>query len=287
MSPPERRAPRDFDHTSGVVSGTAALADSQISGSTRPPGAPSVALTRQDPWQVMDAWDDAVIVRELHGEAPRGKLVYQFRQQGKDVVGLGKEGVDFACELLSHQGQVIREIDLSYEIRGEGTEQEAHFQAKAGRFAIGTAGELPLETVIAVKRQPLYQGDRLNPHWFEHGAMKALRNARVRLLPLILREHVMAMARADGRVQQDSGKRKTDQEQEPATDKQHELYGQMLASHHVLNEEREKAIRWLGLRQHSKEALSKAIHALDGLIQTRAAAEKERDATNLAHGLPS
>ena len=240
----------------------------------------STALTRQDPWQVMDAWDNEVIVRELRGETPRGKLVYQFRQQGKDVVGLGKEGVDFACQLLVHQGQVIRELDLSYIIRGEGTEQEAHFTAKAGRFAIGTQGELALETVIATKRQPLYNPVRstgemvLNPHWFEQGSQKALRNARMRLLPLELREFVMAQARDQGRVQQDSGQRKTDEQREPATDDQRRLYSQMLASHHVTNTEREKAIAWLAEKRHSKATLSKQIQALQTLIETRTEAER-------------
>lgn len=43
-------------------------------------------------------------------------------------------------------------------------------------------------------------GRRFNPHWYEHGAMKALRNARIRLIPRHVREAVIAMAKEKGKV---------------------------------------------------------------------------------------
>lgn len=324
MAPPERRAPRPFDHDSGREGGgerlLADFTDPEIRRqiAENPDAAPELdkqwferaqivrrdsgnpdiedikansvdftggergryALTRQDPFQVMDSWDDEVIINELKGHGPKGKLVYSFRQQGKTIVGLGKEGVDFCCQLLLSQGQVIRELDLQYTIVGEKEEREAHFTSKAGRFAVGSRGEIALDTVIATKRQPLYITNRetgevsLNPHWFEQGSQKALRNARIRLLPIALREYVISLSSSTGRVQSNQQQKPEDPTRQPATDAQRKLYAQMLSSHHFKPEEREKAISWLSEKRHSVATLSKSIEALEGLILTRTEEEK-------------
>ncbi|MFL5490414.1 MAG: hypothetical protein ACJ8AV_03295, partial [Gemmatimonadales bacterium] len=44
------------------------------------------------------------------------------------------------------------------------------------------------------------RGPQLNPHWYEHGAMKAARNARFRLIPGNVRAQVMATARQSGQT---------------------------------------------------------------------------------------
>jgi hypothetical protein len=44
------------------------------------------------------------------------------------------------------------------------------------------------------------RGRQLNPHWYEHGAMKAARNARFRLIPGTVRAQVMATARQSGQT---------------------------------------------------------------------------------------
>jgi hypothetical protein len=44
------------------------------------------------------------------------------------------------------------------------------------------------------------RGRQLNPHWYEHGAMKAARNARFRLIPGNVRAQVVATARESGRT---------------------------------------------------------------------------------------
>jgi hypothetical protein len=44
------------------------------------------------------------------------------------------------------------------------------------------------------------RGRQLNPHWYEHGAMKAARNARFRLIPGNVRAQVMSAARASGKT---------------------------------------------------------------------------------------
>ena len=243
--------------------------------------APSVAVEVQqrDAWQVMDSWDDEQILAELEGRVTPGKkLVYKFRQAGQEVIGLGKEGVDLCCQILIEQGQVIRELELRVEYDGEGVSREALFFSKAGRFAVAVSGELMLDTVIGTKRQPLYRANRegeleYNPHWFEQGATKALRNARLRLLPLRLREFVMAQALKSNRVQ--SNDTPQDEARRPATPEQRKLYTQMLGSHHVTEAEREKALKWLAARRHSFKALGAQIDALAELIRTRTESEKK------------
>lgn len=44
-------------------------------------------------------------------------------------------------------------------------------------------------------------GRKLNPHWFEHGCMKASRNARFRLIPGSVRAQIIARARQAGGAQ--------------------------------------------------------------------------------------
>jgi hypothetical protein len=44
------------------------------------------------------------------------------------------------------------------------------------------------------------RGRQLNPHWYEHGAMKAARNARFRLIPGTIRAQIMALARDSGQT---------------------------------------------------------------------------------------
>src|SRR4051812_11699111 len=44
------------------------------------------------------------------------------------------------------------------------------------------------------------RGRQLNPHWYEHGAMKAARNARFRLIPGNVRAQIIAAARQSGQT---------------------------------------------------------------------------------------
>lgn len=166
----------------------------------------STAVVRSlDPFEVMDRWDEQQMLDEMKGAIAK-TLVYSFKMDGKTVTGLSKVGVDECCIVLAQEGQVIREEDVSYQLRGEGEKEEALFKAFAARYAVSSTGEALLDRVVGVKRQPLYEmrGQTLkpNPHWFEHGAMKALRNARFRLIPSKTREAVIAMAKEGGAVRE-------------------------------------------------------------------------------------
>lgn len=114
------------------------------------------AAPQWDPFQLMDRMDEEAFRKELEGVASTD-LVYVVKEGGQEVVGLSKTGVDECCMALVSQGQVIREEELAYDIVGEGEEREALFKVRAARFAVNPAGgEVRLDQVIGVKRQPLY-----------------------------------------------------------------------------------------------------------------------------------
>ena len=117
---------------------------------------PAPAPAAWDPFQLMDRMDEEALRRELDGVASTD-LVYVVRENGQEVTGLSKTGVDACCMALVSQGQVIREEDLSYDVIGEDEDREALFKVKAARFAVSPEGaEVRLDQVIGVKRQALY-----------------------------------------------------------------------------------------------------------------------------------
>lgn len=162
-----------------------------------------LVVQTHDPFQMMDAWDDEQFLAEMQGAVAKS-LVYVFKQGGQDITGLSKVGVDECCMALVKRGEVIREEELTYTLRGEGEAEEALFSVKASRFSVAPTGEIRLDTVVGVKRQPLYNdtrnGKQFNPFWYETGAMKAARNARFRLIPSSIREGVIAAAKQGGHV---------------------------------------------------------------------------------------
>lgn len=116
----------------------------------------AVGTVPWDPFQLMDRLDEEAFRRELEGVASTD-LVYVVKEGGQEIVGLSKTGVDACCMALVSQGQVIREEDLAYDLVGEGENREALFRVKAARYAVNPAGgELRLDQVIGVKRQPLF-----------------------------------------------------------------------------------------------------------------------------------
>jgi hypothetical protein len=54
--------------------------------------------------------------------------------------------------------------------------------------------------ILAGEEVTTQRGRQLNPHWYEHGAMKAARNARFRLIPGNVRAQVIAAARVSGKT---------------------------------------------------------------------------------------
>lgn len=154
------------------------------------------ALTTWDPFQAMDRLDDEAIVAELEGRVI-GVLVYEYRQDQQMVRGLSKAGVDAVCREMAKQGEVLRELSLDW----QDGERDAFFKAQVGRYSVqtdkttGEIRELLLDTAFGVKRQPkLYPKGGLNPHWFEQGASKALRNGKRRLIREDLAQEIIELA---------------------------------------------------------------------------------------------
>lgn len=144
-------------------------------------------MVPQDPYQLMDAMDDRAIVEQMEGRVTDA-WVYAVNQGGRTVTGLSAAGVEEAARLLARNSkgtEVLRELEAYVEKEDD---LEARFIAKAGRFTIlfdqGTAHEVLMDTAIRGKRvSKYYANGEQNPHWFEQGLTKAVRNAKLALLP--------------------------------------------------------------------------------------------------------
>jgi hypothetical protein len=160
------------------------------------------ALQKRDdslPFKLMDALDDQLIIAELEGRMPE-VLTYHFSDKGQEVWGLSKAGVDEATGELAKQGEVIRELELTF-VDGK---EEAYFTVKAGRYVISKGGqEVLLDTKFGTKRQPKKtpRGND-NSFWYEQGSIKACRNASMRLIPKTIVQAVIENAKKVGKVKE-------------------------------------------------------------------------------------
>lgn len=233
------------------------------------------AVANGDPFALMDRLDEEAIRRELEG-IDSTVLVYDVRIDGRQATGLSKTGVDECCNLLAHRGEVIREEALEWRREGEGKHAEAYFVVRAARFAVSKDGtEVKLDEVTGVKRQPLYYEQRsgakaFNTFWFEHGSMKAARNARFRLLSSEIKAQVIAKAKDAGatRTVEDGGAAPAPRDAAPMTEKQEGLLRKLMKSHHLKEGEREQLSDWLD-DGPSKKAASKAIDYWTDIIKGR------------------
>ena len=131
------------------------------------------------------------------------------------------------------------------------------------------------------------RGRQLNPHWYEHGAMKAARNARFRLIPGNVRAQVIAAGRSSGRArvvegQPGSGVQKTPvvtqhsmragQETRGGpyapTEKQVAFYQRLAESPVFTDEERKRALDWLATRA-TRQTIKDQIDWLKRQVETR------------------
>jgi hypothetical protein len=129
---------------------------------------------------------------------------------------------------------------------------------------------------------------QLNPHWYEHGAMKAARNARFRLIPGNVRAQVVATARASGRTRVVDGApatpapvaRTSPPAQQPVrvdiekrgpyspTEKQLAFYQRLAESPVFTEEERKRALEWLATRA-TRQTIKDQIDWLKRQVETR------------------
>jgi hypothetical protein len=133
------------------------------------------------------------------------------------------------------------------------------------------------------------RGRQLNPHWYEHGAMKAARNARFRLIPGNVRAQVIATARMSGRTRVLDGKPGTLSGVSKAvaapapterveaesrvgpyapTEKQIAFYQPLADSPVFTEEERKRAFEWLATKA-TRQTIKDQIDWLKRQLETR------------------
>jgi len=131
------------------------------------------------------------------------------------------------------------------------------------------------------------RGRQFNPHWYEHGAMKAARNARFRLIPGNVRAQVMAAARQSGQtrvIDSSAAAAGTASSQavaavsrrEPVgrpgpyapTEKQVAFYQRLAASPVFTEEERTRALEWLATKA-TRQSIKDQIDWLKRQVETR------------------
>lgn len=125
------------------------------------------------------------------------------------------------------------------------------------------------------------RGRQLNPHWYEHGAMKAARNARFRLIPGNVRAQVIATARISGKT------RVVEAKASPArpaatttpevvgragpyapTEKQIAFYQRLADSPVFTDQERKRALDWLATKA-TRQTIKDQIDWLKREVETR------------------
>jgi hypothetical protein len=144
-----------------------------------------------------------------------------------------------------------------------------------------------LEGEEAVTRR----GRQLNSHWYEHGAMKAARNARFRLIPGNVRAQIMAAARQSGQtrvVESDevaaqntpgagapSRNPQTDRHESigrpgpyAPTEKQVAFYQRLAGSPVFTADERKRAMEWLATKA-TRQTIKDQIDWLKRQVETR------------------
>jgi hypothetical protein len=134
------------------------------------------------------------------------------------------------------------------------------------------------------------RGRQLNPHWYEHGAMKAARNARFRLIPGNVRAQVIATARVSGRtrvVEAKPGALAGVGKAQPAqplpsrtaeavgrpgpyspTEKQVAFYQRLADSPVFTEEERKRSLDWLATKA-TRQTIKDQIDWLKRQVETR------------------
>lgn len=169
---------------------------------------------------MIDEIEDSEIVAAISSQVTKA-WVYEFPMGGQTVRGLSATGVEEAARELGKHGEAIREMDVRIEYEDE---NEARFVAQAGRYAISHDGkEVLLDVAIRAKRQSkrikLRSGGwQEDDSWYEKGVTKAVRNAKLALLPEMAKTQILAAAITAGRVRQvDAPQRQQRQQPAPKT----------------------------------------------------------------------
>ena len=146
---------------------------------------------------------------------------------------------------------------------------------------------------VEARRSP-----QLNPHWYEHGAMKAARNARFRLIPGSVRAQVIAAARRAGQERVVDGQPAVDDQRTDTptradsvsraetavrpgahapTEKQVAFFQRLADSPVFSEEERRRALEWLATKA-TRQTIKDQIDWLKRQVETRKSPDAGRPA---------
>ena len=178
-----------------------------------------------DIFKKFDELDDQLVLNEVEKKVQE-VWVYHFTQQGHEIWGLAKEGVDQCTIAMGKQGIALREGKVTFEVDPTSPEHVI-FTAVVSKHLIHKTGEEAMvEQTVGIKRQslmrkvktkdPPYYDMISNEFWAEQGAMKAIRNAKMRLIPEEIKSRVIANAKKSkgkvktfqGEIQQEKKKEK-------------------------------------------------------------------------------
>lgn len=160
----------------------------------------ALATIQQDAdiFRKFDEMDDKLILKEMENQVIE-EWVYHFRMKGKDIFGISKAGVDACQNELSKKGIALREISLDFRVDPT-NERFVLFTAKVQKALVDKDGrEAEVDSMIGTKRQDTMRkeyGNLVeNPFWYEQGSIKALRNAKLRMIPEEIKTKIIEFAK--------------------------------------------------------------------------------------------
>ena len=151
--------------------------------------------------------DDKLIIKELENQVV-DDWVYHFVVEGHHIWGLSKVGIDACTRRMGEKGIALREDSIDFVVDPTNPEYVL-FTAKVSKHVVSKEGlEATIESSIGTKRQWIMikrrgEGERKiisNKFWYEQGSMKALRNAKARLIPEDIKTKVIEFAKQHKKV---------------------------------------------------------------------------------------
>lgn len=163
-----------------------------------------MTMESQDIFEKFEQLDDKVILAELENQV-LDDWVYHFTQDGKDVWGLGKVGIDECTKKMGKLGIALREDSIKFDVDPTHPEFVLFTAHVSKHFVSKGGGEAMIESAIGTKRQWIMMKRKdgklvHNKFWFEQGSIKALRNAKSRLIPEDIKTKIITFAKQHRKV---------------------------------------------------------------------------------------
>lgn len=233
----------------------------------------SVIKESQDIFEKFEQLDDKIIIAELENQVV-DDWVYHFVQDGKDIWGIGKAGIDGCTKEMGRKGIALREDSVIFTVDPTHPEYVL-FTACVSKHYVDKSGEAKVESAIGTKRQWIMLRRKIegeykivpNKFWFEQGSIKALRNAKSRLIPDDIKAKIITFAKTHKKVKKiEAPTVKKPEEAKPLTKNKPPL-----SEAPAFPDDREKSLGFPPEEEEKKQAempLQKDIMALTGLEAT-------------------